>query len=96
VSCTKTAELIEIPSGMFSGVRSGKTEPLLQAAQNLMLPHGGAMGFLVHWKALQSIKRDLWRGWIKKKSCAKTGGSILTIYTSYDVFSRKDVRLGTV
>jgi len=81
---------------MLSGVRSGKTEPLLQAAQNLMLPYEGATGFLVDWKVLQSIKRDLWRGWVKKQSCAKTGGSILAIYTSYDVFSRKDVHLGTV
>jgi len=30
----------------------------------------------------------------KKVSCAKTGGRILTIYTSYDVFLRKELSFG--
>jgi len=49
------------------------------------------LGCLTHLKAVQTV--GFW-GLGKRVSCAKTGGPIFTIYTSYDVFLRKELPFG--
>jgi len=50
--------------------------------------------FCVVWPIEKYFKTYDFGDWTKGMSCAKTGGPVLTIYTSYDVFFRKELPFG--
>ena len=52
----------------------------------------GTFGMSVRLKSI--VKHRISGGGVKRVSSAKSGGPMLTIYTSYDVFLRKELPFG--
>jgi len=83
MSCTKTAETIEMQFGMLTrGHLAGSREHVLHGDAGAPW-NGHFLWVSDDWNALYSI-----RFWVsgKRESCAKMSVPILTIYTLYDVF----------
>jgi len=83
VSCAKTADPIEMPYGMLS--RVDPRNDVLDEGADAETGRGTFRGVT---GPLQRLG--------KRVSSAKTGGPILTIYSSYDVLLHKEVPFGVV